>query len=309
MHKDIKLLKWMFSFTKNCRLTWIIARISNIIVDFFLIFFEASAFKNLFLCFSEKDSKYLVLSVTFYLVKMIVSALGEGFTAYVTTYSNGKFNGNVKEGMINKVLKLPLYNLGEHTGETLAILNQDVDLSCEALNNAVDNVLLPGIKALCFLSATYFVSWQMGLFYTISLIPIIIVNLFFNGKFHDLGLKIQESLSTMNGRFQDSLVGARFIKSFMLEDVISRELQDSAANVLKAKKDEQDLKYKYNWIANIFLHSFVTFPILIGCYLVSKGDMILADVMFVSRYTYAIRYLAIALIKSATEIPRQTSGI
>lgn len=37
--------------------------------------------------------------------------------------------------------------------------------------------------------------------------------------------------------------------------------------------------------------------------------MILADVMFVSRYTYAIRYLAIALIKSATEIPRQSSGI
>lgn len=246
MHKDTKLLKWMFSFTRNCRLTWVIARISNIVVDFFLIFFEASAFKNLFLCFSERDSKYLVLSVTFYLVKMIVSALGEGFTAYVTTYSNGKFNGNVKEGMINKVLKLPLYNLGEHTGETLAILNQDVDLSCEALNNAVDNVLLPGIKALCFLSATYFVSWQMGLFYTISLIPIIIVNLFFNGKFHNLGLKIQESLSTMNGRFQDSLVGARFIKSFMLEDVISREIKDSAANVLKAKKDEQNLKFKYN---------------------------------------------------------------
>lgn len=175
---------------------------------------------------------------------------------------------------------MPLDNLGEHSGETISLLNQDVDIACESLNNAVDNVL----------------------------IPIIIVNLFFNDKFHNIGLKIQKYLSTLNEKFQDIISGARFIKLYMLEKVMEDEIKDCAKDVFDVKKDEQKLKFKYMSIANIFSHSFVTFPILIGCYLVSIGKMLLPDVMFVSRYTYSIRYLATALIKSATEIPRQSSG-
>jgi len=149
----------------------------------------------------------------------------------------------------------------------------------------------------------------MGLFYTVSLIPIIIINLFFDERFHDVGLKIQKTLSNLNERFQDILKGAKFIKLYMLEDTMEGEIEECAKHVLDEKKREQNLKLKYMSIANIFSHSFVTFPILIGCYLVCIGLMVLPDVMFVSRYTYSIRYLVTALIKSATEIPRQSSGV
>nr|WP_294352725.1 ABC transporter ATP-binding protein [uncultured Clostridium sp.] len=281
---------------------------TSIVFEFFETLFDAFSFKNLFLCFSEREVKYLVLTVVFAVLAYIIAALGRGFTNFITKYSDGKVKVNLKNSLITKVLDMPLDNLGEHSGEILSLLNQDVDIACEALNNAVDNVLIPFIQALCYLCVTYVVSWQMGLFYTVSLIPIIIVNLFFNDKFHNIGLKIQKSLSTLNEKFQDIISGARFIKLYMLEKVMEDEIKDCAKDVFDVKKDEQKLKFKYMSIANIFSHSFVTFPILIGCYLVSIGKMLLPDVMFVSRYTYSIRYLATALIKSATEIPRQSSG-
>jgi len=44
----------------------------------------------------------------------------------------------------------------------MAVLNQDVDIACEALNNAIDNVLIPFVQALCYLGVTYVVSWCLA---------------------------------------------------------------------------------------------------------------------------------------------------
>lgn len=309
MIHNIKMLKWMFSFTKGFRTSWSFSRISPLVFNFFEKLFEALSFRQLFLCFMSKNINDLYLTLVYYLIAMIINMAGKSITTYITTYSNAVLRAEVKSKFIDKVCRLKVADDEEHSGRMLSRLNQDADMACDALNNAVDNVLVPFIQGLSFLMLVFTVSWQIGCFYVITLTPICCLNVLFTEKFHTVGQRIQAKLAVLNEKFQDTLAGAMVIKLFMLENIMEKEVQALSSEVLAAKKDEQMLRFKYLSIVNVFSHAFSTFPIILGCYLVSLGIMALPNVMFVSRYTYAIRYLANSLITSATDIPRQISGI
>jgi ATP-binding cassette, subfamily B, bacterial len=309
MKSKIFYLKWVFSFTKECRLSYLSSKMLPFFVNFAETGFEALSFKELFLCFSNKDVNNLYYSLGYFILAMIIASMGQGFTSYISTYSNSIFKAKVKGEFINKTLKLSILNMGEHSGEDLAKLNQDVDMACDGLNNFFDAVLIPFLEAIAFLALVFTVTWQIGSFYIVSLIPICLLNYFYSDKFHIKGMKIQENLTILNEKFQDIIKGAMTIKVFTLEEVMEEEVKDLSKEVLASKMEEQSLRVKYSFIANIFSHTFVTFPIIIGCYLVSVGTMVLPDVMFVSRYTYAIRYLVTSLITSATDLPIQIAGI
>lgn len=240
---------------------------------------------------------------------MFTDMIAKSLTVYCNTYSNAQLRASVKSQFINKVCGLKMEDDDEHSGRMLSRLNQDVDTACDVLNGAVDNVLVPLLQGLSYLILVFTVCWQIGCFYVITLVPICFFNIFFTDKFHAVGQKIQSKLAELNEKFQDTLAGAMVIKLFMLEDIMENQVKTLSSQVLDAKKDEQVLRFKYMSIVNVFSHAFVTFPIIIGCYLVSIGLMALPNVMFVSRYTYAIRYLANSLIVSATDIPKQIPGI
>lgn len=309
MKNNMKLLKWMFSFTEGFRIYWIFSRVAPFFFNFLEKLFEALSFRQLFVCFISKDTHDLYMTLIYYILAMFTDMIAKSLTVYCNTYSNAQLRASVKSHFINKVCGLKMEDDDEHSGRMLSRLNQDVDTACDVLNGAVDNVLVPLLQGLSYLILVFAVCWQIGCFYVITLIPICFFNIFFTDKFHAVGQKIQSKLAELNEKFQDTLAGAMVIKLFMLEDIMENQVKTLSSQVLDAKKDEQVLRFKYMSIVNVFSHAFVTFPIIIGCYLVSIGLMALPNVMFVSRYTYAIRYLANSLIVSATDIPKQIPGI
>ena len=309
MKNNIKLLKWMFSFTKDYRAGWIFSRIAPLFFNVSERTLEALSFRQLFILFKSKNINDLYITLIYFLIAMGIDMIGKSVVSYTTTYSNAVLNANVKEKFINKVSRVQVGKDVEHSGRQLSRLNQDVDIACEVLNNAVDAVLIPMLEGSFYLILVFTVSWQIATFYVITLIPICFLNLFFTEKFHAVGQKVQTKLAMLNEKFQDTLVGAMAIKSFMLENIMEEQVKELADQVLAAKKEEQLLRLRYTSIANIFSQSFSTLPLIIGCYLVSIGAMILPNVMFVSRYTFAIRRLINGLITSATDIPRQISGV
>lgn len=309
MKSSVGLLKWMFSFTKDYRLGWVFSRIAPLIFNFFERFFEAMSFRQLFICFTSRDVSDLYRTVIYYVTALIIDAVGKSIVNYTNTYSNAVLKAAVKGKFISKVSRVHIGKDVEHSGRLLSRLNQDVDTACDVLNNAVDNVLIPALEGTAYLILVFSVCWQISCFYVITLIPISIINLFFTEKFHAIGQKVQGKLAVLNEKFQDTLAGAMVIKLFMLEDIMENEVRELSSEVLEAKKEEQLLRFKYMSIVNVFSHAFSTLPIIIGCYLVSIGAMLLPNVMFVSRYTYAIRRLVNGLITSATDIPRQISGV
>lgn len=309
MKNNMKLLKWMFSFTEGFRISWIFSRIAPFFFNFLEKLFEALSFRQLFVCFISKDTHDLYMTLIYYILAMFTDMIAKSLTVYCNTYSNAQLRASVKSQFINKVCGLKMEDDDEHSGRMLSRLNQDVDTACDVLNGAVDNVLVPLLQGLSYLILVFTVCWQIGCFYVITLVPICFFNIFFTDKFHAVGQKIQSKLAELNEKFQDTLAGAMVIKLFMLEDIMENQVKTLSFQVLDAKKDEQVLRFKYMSIVNVFSHAFVTFPIIIGCYLVSIGLMALPNVMFVSRYTYAIRYLANSLIVSATDIPKQIPGI
>ncbi|WP_238881908.1 ABC transporter ATP-binding protein [Clostridium sp. YIM B02551] len=309
MKNNIILLKWMFSFTKEFRLRWIFSRIAPLIFNFSEKLFEALSFKQLFQCFISKDIKDLYLTVVFYIIAMLIDTMGKSLTSYCNTYSNALLKATVKGEFIQKSCYLKIEEDDEHSGRKLSRLNQDVDTACDVLNSSVDNVLIPLIQGLSYLILVFTVSPQIGLFYVVTLIPICFLNFIFTERFHKVGQKIQSRLAVLNEKFQDTLVGAMVVKLFMLENIMEKQIENLSSQVLEAKKEEQVLRFKYMSIVNVFSHAFSTFPIILGCYLVTLGIIALPNVMFVSRYTYAIRFLANSLITSATDVPKQISGI
>lgn len=309
MKSSVGLLKWMFSFTKDYRAGWVFSRIAPLIFNFFERFFEAMSFRQLFICFTSRDVSDLYRTVIYYVTALIIDAVGKSIVNYTNTYSNAVLKAAVKGKFISKVSRVHIGKDVEHSGRLLSRLNQDVDTACDVLNNAVDNVLIPALEGTAYLILVFSVCWQISCFYVITLIPISILNLFFTEKFHAIGQKVQGKLAVLNEKFQDTLAGAMVIKLFMLEDIMENEVRELSSQVLESKKEEQILRFKYMSIVNVFSHAFSTLPIIIGCYLVSIGAMLLPNVMFVSRYTYAIRRLVNGLITSATDIPRQISGV
>ncbi|MDT8718347.1 ABC transporter ATP-binding protein [Clostridium sp. 19966] len=309
MKNQIKMLRWMFSFTKGFRISWGFSRLSPLIFNFFEKLFEALSFKQLFVCFISKNIHDLYLTLIYYLIALAINMIGKSITTYATTYSNAILRATVKGKFVDKSCRLKVAEDEEHSGRMLARLNQDADMACDVLNSAMDNVLIPFLQGLSYLILVFSVSWQIGCFYVITLTPICFLNILFTERFHSVGRRIQAKLAVLNEKFQDTLAGAMVIKLFMLENIMENEVKGLSSEVLAAKKDEQVLRFKYLSIVNVFSHAFSTFPIILGCYLVSIGLMALPNVMFVSRYTYAIRFLANSLITSATDIPRQISGI
>lgn len=309
MKSSVGLLKWMFSFTKDYRSGWVFSKIAPLVFNFFERFFEALSFRQLFIGFTSKDINDLYRTVIYYVTALIIDALGKSIVNYTNTYSNAVLKAAIKENFISKVSRVHIGKDVEHSGRLLSRLNQDVDTACDVLNNAVDNVLIPALEGTAYLILVFSVCWQISCFYVITLIPISILNLFFTDKFHAVGQKVQSKLAVLNEKFQDTLAGAMVIKLFMLEDIMENEVRELSSEVLEGKKEEQVLRFKYMSIVNVFSHAFSTLPIIIGCYLVSIGAMLLPNVMFVSRYTYAIRRLVNGLITSATDIPRQISGV
>jgi ATP-binding cassette subfamily B protein len=309
MRNNIKLLKWMFSFTKEYRAGWVFSRIAPLIFNVSERSLEALSFRQLFILFESKDIKDLYITLIYFLLAMVIDAVGKSVVSYTTTYSDAVLKAAVKEKFISKVTRVQVGKDVEHSGRQLSRLNQDIDLACEVLNNAVDTVLIPMFEGLFYLILVFTVSWQISTFYVVTLIPICFLNLFFTDKFHAVGQKVQSKLAMLNEKFQDTLVGSMVIKAFMLENIMEEQVKGLASEVLAAKKEEQLLRFRYTSIANIFTQSFSTLPIIIGCYFVSTGAMVLPDVMFVSRYTFAIRRLVNGLVTSATDIPRQISGV
>ena len=55
MRNNIKLLKWMFSFTKEYRTGWVFSRIAPLVFNVLERSLEALSFRQLFILFESKD--------------------------------------------------------------------------------------------------------------------------------------------------------------------------------------------------------------------------------------------------------------
>ncbi len=306
----MKQYLWMYKYIEKCKYTWFIAHGFNFLDNFLSGLSSAFAFKFLFQSFETRNIDYLYLALIICLADFILAAAMCSVMEYCRGKSSAVIRAEIQKDLLQKVLQVKTGELNKrHSGNLLSILNQDVDLAMSAIDNSVDQIIIPLTLGISYLIITFVTVWQMGLFYLVFITPIIIYGVKFASAYKEAGRNAQERLASYNERFSDILAGLVTIKQYSLEKKTIEIGTAAAQDILDVKKKEIKLGRMYRTRQAIFTHFYATMPIILGCVCVTLGYASLPNVMFNSRYTFRIRWVSKCIINVSTDLQMQMAAI
>jgi ATP-binding cassette, subfamily B, bacterial MsbA len=164
---------------------------------------------------------------------MVVVALGltviKGFCQYGKSYGNSSlvhkslmaFRNLVYERIVRMDVA---YFDANRTGDLTAKITNDVDNLRVALTNML-SVITDGVQGIVFITALFFINWQLSLFALLIFPPTILLVRKFARPIRKANTQVVENLSRMIIFLQETLQGIRLVKIFTKEDEEQKKFQ------------------------------------------------------------------------------------
>ena len=216
-------------------------------------------------------------------------SLLRGILGYIKEFLFDKFSLNVsKEIRIDLFKKIQSFEFSffdsTNTGELMSRIGEDVDIVWETISYGL-RLLIEGI-ILFIISVTIMMSMSPSLtiICLVILLPVGVLAILVNKKFHRNYSKISDKVSDINLMAQQDIAGIRLVKAFAREKYETEKF-------LKVNKDYYDLNITQARILSNFLPVIDLLTnltpvamIIYGVYLVIKGNITMGTLLAFSSY-------------------------
>jgi ATP-binding cassette subfamily B protein/subfamily B ATP-binding cassette protein MsbA len=132
--------------------------------------------------------------------------------------SNSRFSFELRQRLFQRILRLPLSELGEMTtGGILSRLSTDVDSTAGLLQQALLSPLLAGLRLIATVSIIFTLNAAMAAALLLVVPPVLILQLRYSGRLRPIWRSLAQDRQVIDGRVSEGLSGVRVVRSFRRE--------------------------------------------------------------------------------------------
>jgi ATP-binding cassette, subfamily B, bacterial MsbA len=174
---------------------------------------------------SDLRTLYLLLAAIY--VSLVLSGLATYGTSYVTTWSGQRFLANLRQGLYERLLRLPLQDFDRwRPGELIARFNSDLQVMSDAVSVSLPQLIIVLLTFLSTFSAMIYIDWLL----TLVLVLIVPPMSFTVSRFQKLiGSSMQRSqsrIANLSATLTEILSAQRIVKAFGREDFESKRFRN-----------------------------------------------------------------------------------
>ena len=191
--------------------------------------------------FPAKDLPALALHLLLGIGLISLAALFTFGREYLMMCISFRIAARMRMEMFGKILEMPLRELPAHgSGELISRLSSDVSVLQSALCRGVAVFIPNVVTLLCLFGGMFWYSWQLSLLMLLLIVPVAWTISFFGRHIHTSVHRSQSLVAGLTSVLEETIHGAKEIKSFVLEDKVRgryEQLNDaSLANHIQQEK-------------------------------------------------------------------------
>lgn len=181
------------------------------------------------------------------------------------------------------------------TGDLMSRVVSDLFDISEAAHHGPEFVLLCVLEVCGSFVLLATINWKLSLALALVAAVLMAYNVRANLRMRAVYRENRLKISDVNTQLEDSLAGARVVKSFANEGVESARFADANEAYLQAKEEMYHTMGRYTAAVSAFMGSLYTVVIVLGGYLVARGEMQAADLatyaLYITLFTTPIENL------------------
>lgn len=182
-----------------------------------------------------------------------------------------------------------------NTGDLMSRLVSDLFDISEAAHHLPEAIIVCLIQVIGSFIIMFFIGWQLALAMAAITFILAVYNVYVNKRMKAIFTENRERISTVNSQLEDSLGGARVVKSFANENLERKKFGRANDAYLSSKEDMYHALGNYQAAAALLTGALYTTIIVLGGYLVAIGQMTVVDLatfaLYVSLFTTPLQTL------------------
>lgn len=182
-----------------------------------------------------------------------------------------------------------------NTGDLMSRLVSDLFDISEAAHHLPEAIIVCLIQVIGSFIIMFFIGWQLALAMAAITVVLAVYNVYVNKRMKAIFTENRERISTVNTQLEDSLGGARVVKSFANENLERKKFGRANDAYLSSKEDMYHALGNYQAAAALLTGALYTTIIVLGGYLVAIGQMTVVDLatfaLYVSLFTTPLQTL------------------
>lgn len=200
------------------------------------------------------------------LCRYYVSAQGHIMGAYMES--------DMREDLFDQFQRLSFTYYDKHnTGIMMSRVTNDLFDICEFAHHGPENLFISLIKII----GSFAIMFYLNGILSIALLLVTVLMLLFsysqNTKMKRIFMDNRKKIGEINASLQDSLEGARVVKSFANEPLEKDKFAHSNDRYLKSKQDNYEMMGFYYGGTNLFQGLLYVTIVVIGGFLIAKGKL------------------------------------
>lgn len=171
----------------------------------------------------------------------------------------------IRDNLYSKIQDLPLsFFEGEKTGELMSRLSNDVNIIKNMVSTTITSTLRD-FFTICFLIGVIFYQiWSLALFAVMVLPLAFYPIIYFGRKVRKVSTGCQEAMAEMNSFAHETLVGAKIIKAFSMEEYEKKRFYGKTALIFKMEIKNAVVKALSSPVMEVLAGAGVAFIIWYG---------------------------------------------
>ncbi len=271
---DMKVLKWLLSIGKSQLGKVFVLIVVDIIGASLSIFFANFSKHIIDGATVYKDINYVAKYAIFMFI-LIVSQLGLSLLeSSLVERCKGRLEMIFKQHMLDEVMKKDYSKVSKyHTGELQNRMFNDVTVVTDGITNIVPNIVYFSVKLICAFSYLVVIDKIFALFFLVGGIVVFLLMGMFRGTIKRLHKEVQETEGKTRSFIQEAVMNLLVVKSFVVEDKISKDAEELQEINYKAKMKRRFFSITANaGVSSVFSLGYV-FAIVFGAYRLLNGAM------------------------------------
>lgn len=230
---------------------------------------------------------------------IVIYAVRYGCKYFVSAWGHimgARMESAMRADLFDQYERFSFSYFDEHnTGDLMSRLVSDLFDIAEAAHHLPEAVIVCLLQVIGSFVIMFAINWQLALAMAITTAVVGAYIFYANRHMKRVFRENREQISVVNSQVEDSLGGARVVKSFANEDLERSKFGEANTAYLNTKEDMYHALGMYQGAATLLTGVLYTIIIVLGGYLIAQGQMSVVDLatyaLYVSLFTTPLQTL------------------
>lgn len=311
MKQNLKSLIYIKKYVKPYGTSWLAGQFSNAIGLSFFSVFTAKAVEALINATSSGEKKYFFEGIVQLIIALLMMVLFEVIHKKLFFNAMVRIKASLQNDIFQQIQEESImYSDNEKPGEKLLRLNQDVELTMDTIGDTFKNFLSAIMMILVSIGAILGKNLTVGLLSAIFVFMLIICNLYYYPKQHEIVEQRLKQKGHLNQTYADSVSGGATIRMVNLRETIQEIWAKQGQDFLRVRKKERILNRRQLLVGKGISMLIIIVPLILCVILYTQNKMLVGTLVFVLQFTLNLsgygnqlcdEYLRLAKAQAACE--------